>query len=743
MTGSESHYEIFRFGPFEFRPQEGELRKSGRILKLQPQPARLLALLVSNAGQVVKREQIQSAMWGADTQVAYELGVNRCIRQIRSVLLDDPDAPRYIRTLPRQGYCFVAQTERVSPSRRDHDLAHEPANTSLELATPAPPLPIPVLTVPEINQTVSLISKPSKWIHKIQSWILLLGCILIALGVAQYLTRPLPALKVDSYAQLTNDSFNKVLKTGALARPLFGDGSRVYFSVMSGAAVSEVAQVAVNGGDTSIVSTPLPNAILFDYSASRSQFLLGSGAGMGELPVWIQPLPTGSAHRLSEISAQGASWSPDGQQLVYGSGNSLYMASGSGLNSRRIATLDNTRSQRPYWPRWSPDARSIRFSIYDGASRSSWLAEISPQGGEFRRLFPRWSSKSDSCCGTWTSDGRFYLFVSSRADGNDLWLARTKTGLLEKIRSSADPVQLTKGPLSYSAPLPNKDGTVIEAIGEARRAELMIFDSTSNNFAALTSRVSASQADISRDGKRLAFVSSSDGSLWRSNVDGTEQRQLSFPPMQVKMPRWSPDGSQISFEGHNPNGPLAVYVVSEKDGQTHQLGGDASHDASDPDWSPDGREIVFSDTSLPEQASVLQIVNLATGKTSNITGSAGLRSPRWSPDGQYISALTAGLNTLMVFDVSAKTWKPLAAFRMGYPNWSHDSRFIYLVSLAHSPAICRVRVADGKIEPVVDMGRRNQYWTDDAWLGLTPSDIPMVSRDSSIEQVFALHCSIQ
>ncbi len=742
MTGSESHSETFRFGPFEFRPQQGELRKSGRILKLQPQPARLLEILVSNAGQVVKREQIQSAIWDADTQVAYELGVNRCIRQIRSVLLDDPDTPRYIRTLPRQGYSFIAEIERVSPSRRDHDVRGEPATTSLELVTPAPPLAAPVPTIPEINQTVSLTSKPSKGIHKIQSWILLLGCILIALGVAQYLARPLPAPKVDSYTQLSNDSYDKVLKTGALARPLFSDGSRVYFSVMSGAAVSEIAQVAVNGGDTSIVSTPLPNPVLFDYSPSRSQFLLGSGTGIRELPVWIQPLPSGSAHRLSEISAYGASWSPDGEQLVYGSGNGLYIASGSGSNSRLIATFDKTRSQRAYWPRWSPDARSIRFSIYDGATRSSWLAEISPQGGELKHLFPRWSFGRDSCCGTWTSDGRLYVFVSSRGGRDDLWLSRTKTGL-EKLRSSADPIQLTDGPLSYSAPLPNKDGTVVETIGGARRAELMIFDSTSNNFAPLTSRVSPSQADISRDGKRLAFVSSSDGSLWRSNVDGTEQRQLSFPPLQVKMPRWSPDGSQISFHGHNPSGPLAVYVASEKDGQTHQLAGDASHDASDPDWSADGREIVFSNTSLPDQASVLQIVNVETGKTSDITGSAGLRSPRWSLDGRHISALTNDLNTLMVFDVYAKTWKRLTAFRMGYPNWSHDSRFIYVVSLAHSPAIVRVRVADGRIEPIVDMGRRNQYWTDDAWLGLTPSDVPMVSRDSSIEQVFALHCSIQ
>ncbi len=114
MNKLQSSGTPFRFGPYEFRPERGELRKSGVALKLQPQPARLLELLVRRAGEIVTREEIQNAVWGNDIQVDFELGVNRCIRQVRAVLLDDPETPTYVRTIPRHGYTFIAKVETVT-----------------------------------------------------------------------------------------------------------------------------------------------------------------------------------------------------------------------------------------------------------------------------------------------------------------------------------------------------------------------------------------------------------------------------------------------------------------------------------------------------------------------------------------------------------------------------------------------------------------------------------------------------
>ncbi len=104
---------LFRFGSFEFDANRGELRKGGTLLKLQPQAARLLLLLISNPGQMVSREEIQRSVWGEDIAVDYDLGINRCVRQIRSVLLDNPDSPRFIKTIPRQGYIFLCPVERI------------------------------------------------------------------------------------------------------------------------------------------------------------------------------------------------------------------------------------------------------------------------------------------------------------------------------------------------------------------------------------------------------------------------------------------------------------------------------------------------------------------------------------------------------------------------------------------------------------------------------------------------------
>jgi DNA-binding winged helix-turn-helix (wHTH) protein/TolB-like protein len=97
-----------RFGAFEFDTTTGELRREGHVVKLQPQPARVLALLVASAGDVVTRETLRDAIWGGDTFVDFDRGLNFCIAQIRSALGDTPETPQFIRTLPKRGYQFIA-----------------------------------------------------------------------------------------------------------------------------------------------------------------------------------------------------------------------------------------------------------------------------------------------------------------------------------------------------------------------------------------------------------------------------------------------------------------------------------------------------------------------------------------------------------------------------------------------------------------------------------------------------------
>ncbi len=105
-----------RFGLFEFDAAAGELTREGVPVRLQPQPARVLAILVAHAGEVVTRDTLRQEVWNDGTFVDFERGLNFCIAQIRSAVGDSADSPRFIETLPRRGYRFIAPVERLGPA---------------------------------------------------------------------------------------------------------------------------------------------------------------------------------------------------------------------------------------------------------------------------------------------------------------------------------------------------------------------------------------------------------------------------------------------------------------------------------------------------------------------------------------------------------------------------------------------------------------------------------------------------
>jgi TolB-like protein/DNA-binding winged helix-turn-helix (wHTH) protein len=116
VPAAETSTNIFRFGAFELNLPANELRRGGVLVKLSPQQLQVLRLLVENSGQLLTREQIQRQLWGDDTFVDFDRNLNVCIAQIRATLNDDSDAPRYIQTVPKRGYRFIAPVERVNPA---------------------------------------------------------------------------------------------------------------------------------------------------------------------------------------------------------------------------------------------------------------------------------------------------------------------------------------------------------------------------------------------------------------------------------------------------------------------------------------------------------------------------------------------------------------------------------------------------------------------------------------------------
>ena len=105
-----------RFCGFELDLRTKELRRRGRPVKLPPQALRLLEFLASRPGQLVTREAIQQEIWSDGTFVDFEHGINKSIRQIRDALNDDADHPKFVETVPRRGYRFIAQLELAEPA---------------------------------------------------------------------------------------------------------------------------------------------------------------------------------------------------------------------------------------------------------------------------------------------------------------------------------------------------------------------------------------------------------------------------------------------------------------------------------------------------------------------------------------------------------------------------------------------------------------------------------------------------
>jgi len=548
-------------------------------------------------------------------------------------------------------------------------------------------------------------------------------------AIVLFMKSPESPPTVSSSLQITNDGTSK--------RSLVTDGTRLYFSEhLSGHSV--LMQVSTSGGETAPVPTSLASADIYDFYPGRTELLVKGVADGSETewPVWVLPLPAGSPRPVGNIVAHAATWTPDGQRIVYARKSSLYTCNQDGTDSRELIAVPGV----PFAPRFSPDGQRLRFTIQDTNQRTSSLWEVSSDGKGLHPVLPDWNKPPQESDGAWTPNGEYFLFQSIRDHAQNIWALREGISWVHK--ANAEPTQLTVAPLMFSDPTPSADGKKLFVIGQQRRFDLIRLEAKSQ-FSIYLPGVSAGEADISRDGEWIAYVAHPELTLWRSKLDGSSRTQLTYAPMQAHIPRWSLDGTQIAFMASRPGKPWKIFVISAEGATPHEVtAGDRNQ--GDPTWVPTGDAIVFAGLPWLEYASApgpnIHIVDLKTSQISDVPGSENLFSPRCSPDGRHIAALSRDSTRLMLYDTEKKSWTQLAVSLFGYENWSHDGKYVYAEDYSDKTDDgVRVSVANGKVERLLNLKqipRGFDPW--EFWVGLARDDSLLLMRDRSTQEIYSL-----
>ncbi|HEV2400647.1 MAG TPA: protein kinase [Candidatus Sulfotelmatobacter sp.] len=567
---------------------------------------------------------------------------------------------------------------------------------------------------------------------------LMLAACLCFILVATWLVIPRGTPRVTGLKQITHDGFFK--------GPLVSDGTRIYFSEMS-TGNTALGQVSAAGGETLTILTPFRNVNVLGMSTDRATLLVTDYGDTNPAPLWALPIPAGTPRRIGEIEATEARWSPDGKQLVFTSGLNLLVADADGNNVRKLRSF----TEIPSKVRFSPDSKRLRLTLTPLGKRVSSIWEINVDGSNLHPLLSGWSANTLQYDGDWTADGRYYIFIVQGAGGSvDLWALRDDHGILPR---KAEPVRLTTGPVWYIDPLPGVTANRIFANGILLQGELVRYDAASRQFVPFLSGVSAGEADFSPDGKWIVYVSYPQLTLWKARQDGSERTQLTYSPILATLPRWSPEGNQIAFIGTEAGDVWKVFVVPAQGGSPRELL-PRDRQESDATWSPDGKFLAFGRPSygvnLAETdlaAYEIAIYDTATHQALTVPGSKGLFSPRWSPDGKYLAALSSDSKRLLRFDFLTRQWSEWLHAQdgtVGYPVWAADSKSIYVERFhAAEPSMHVVKVGE-------NISRRYLSWDSlrrfggiwGTWSGITPDGSVLAVRDVSSHEIYELELQL-
>jgi DNA-binding winged helix-turn-helix (wHTH) protein/Tol biopolymer transport system component len=541
-----------RFGDFELDPGSATLLRGGRRVRIQPQPLRVLTILVEHAGDVVSREELRNAVWDQATFVEFDQGLNYCIRQIRSALGDVASKPIFIETLKKRGYQFIAPVERIVP------------HTSKEVE--------PVIhDSPRIDPIVARVAR-RRWVRPAMYAAVAVVVLAAAIASGVLIGRRPAAI---TYTQITSFS------DAAFEPAVSPDGRILAFIVGSNASFPPVGEIYTkqlpNGEPIQRTHDGWPKyGVTFSPDGSQITYTV-SDATHG----WItDTLPAlGGEPRPLIPNAAGLTWLDEHHVLFSEIKSGLHMglvqATAARSNVREIYSPKHERGMAHY-AYASPDRSSI-LVVEMGATGAFERCRLVPFDGrsEGTQVGPNGSCLSAA----WSPDGK-WMYFAARVDGvSHLWRQRFPNGA---------PEQITSGPADEDGAAISADGRSIVASVGMRESGVWIHESGRDR--PISPDGYASALSFSRDGRVLYYLlrrvsSESARELWRTDLASDKSEPI-ITGRTILGYDVSTDGAQVVFSARSSEGVPQLWLAS-LDGNSvpRQLG---STGGDEPFFGPDG-----------------------------------------------------------------------------------------------------------------------------------------------------------
>lgn len=667
---------LYEFGSFRLDTGDRMLLRQGQYVPVTPKALETLVVLVEHGGRIVDKQELLRQVW-PDTFVE-DVTLAKNVSTLRKIL-GDSDQQRFIETIPKRGYRFVAEVrvlEDQQPGR-------------VETPAAEPPAQVAVLEKPEAP---SAAVNPSSLTR---AWPWLLALLVTGLGIGFVLF----SRRADREAYVGQQSISPkniplTSFSGRQNQAAFSpDGRRIAFVWNGPQNDGTHIYLKTIGGESLLQLTherAADSKPAWSPDGRQISFLRDSGNGRAW---YLVPAVGGPERKLADISsavdlgnANSPYFAPDGESLAIvdrpspGSPASIFGLSLRTGERRRITTPPAGFPGDDY-PAFSPDGKLLAFSRLSGFSAAD-LHVVSLSSGKVRRLtFDGLSVEGLS----WTPDSREIVFSSRRGGSiNSLWRIAASGGVPQSVSPTAEEltspaVSSSNGRLAYTRALDDINiwSITLDAAGRAVSKAPLI-----------ASTFRDSDPDYSPDGSKIAFVSGRAGSfgIWVSNNDGSNPRLIfDGGPYVSGSPHWSPDGRSIVFDSRSKDaatvGSPFIGVIGSDGRQFRRLTA-VSEGGSAPSWSRDGRSIYFAST----RSGSLNVWKMAVsgGPGVQITRNGGFEAFE-SPDGKYLYYLKGrAMPGLWRVPVNGGDEFPVPVGDQAgrWRSWRVEGKGIYFVSAA-------------------------------------------------------------